>query len=192
MSNDKDKDLLIEGHDYDGIMELDHPLPDWWMITFFITIIFSFFYWIHFEFGGGQTIEQELKADMAKLEQRHNQSHKHKTPESNSDLLALAADPSALEGGKAVYAAKCAVCHANELQGSIGPNLTDDYWLHGKGTPQEIAGLIRLGVLDKGMPAWEGQLKDAEIRKVAVYIFKQYGTNPPNPKAPQGDKIVRE
>ena len=92
------------------------------------------------------------------------------------------------EGGK-VFATKCAPCHGPQLQGSIGPNLTDDFWIHGKGTAAEIAQIVRQGVPDKGMPAWEALLKPEEIQQVAVYVAAAKGSNPPNPKPPQGNKV---
>lgn len=183
-----DKDLLIENHEYDGIRELDNPLPGWWLTTFFATIIFSFLYWIHYEFGRGQTQWAELKSDMAQIE-----SLKKSQPggsESEEDLAKLLASATHLDEGKAVYEGKCGACHGPQLQGLIGPNLTDDYWLHGRGKLTEIVAVIRKGVPEKGMPPWEGQLKDNELKAVTVYIAKQKGSNPPNPKAPQGEKIV--
>ena len=157
--------------------------------TFFVTIIFSFIYWIHYEFGGGQTQRAELAADLARIE-----AIKAAAPatEDSDDVYArLLADAAVGESGGAVFAGKCAACHGNELQGLIGPNLTDEFWIHGKGTPKDIAAVVRKGVLDKGMPPWEGQLKDDEIRAVTVFIASRAGTKPPNPKPPQGEKVVR-
>ncbi|MGE3684326.1 MAG: cbb3-type cytochrome c oxidase N-terminal domain-containing protein [Bdellovibrionales bacterium] len=184
----EDKDNPINGHDYDGIQELDNPLPNWWLTTFLITIMFSFFYWIHYEFSGGVNQWQELKQDMAHIEVLKKK--RPATGDSDQDLEKLLASASVVDEGGIVYAAKCASCHGPQLQGLIGPNLTDEFWIHGHGKLSEIVGVIRKGVLDKGMPPWDGQLKDNEIKAVAVYIAKQKGTNPPNPKAPQGEKIV--
>ena len=51
-------------HDYDGIKEYDNPLPNWWLVTFLGTVIFAFIYWVHYEIGGGPTLQQELDAAM--------------------------------------------------------------------------------------------------------------------------------
>lgn len=184
----KEDDVPLKEHEYDGIREYDNPLPSWWLATFFLTIIFSFLYWVHYELSGGQTQWEELKEDMAAIE-RHK-SHAPAPTESEEELLALLSSNEALAAGKAVYDSKCAACHGPQLQGMIGPNLIDDYWLHGHGKLIEIAGVIRKGVLDKGMPPWEGALKDDEIKAVTAFIHKQKGTQPENPKPPQGEKFV--
>lgn len=184
-----DNDDKLLDHDYDGIRELDNPLPSWWLATFFITIIFGFHYWIHYEFAGGQSQWDELKQDMKRIESMKN--HRPATTVSDDELPSLLASTAILEEGKSVYDGKCAACHGPQLQGLIGPNLTDEFWIHGKGTFSEIVAVVRGGVLDKGMPPWEGQLKDNEIKAVAAFIVQQKDSHPPNPKAPQGEKIVR-
>lgn len=184
----EDENLIVD-HDYDGIQELDNPLPDWWLITFLATIMFAFFYFIHFEIGGGQTIAEELQEDIATIDVRKN---KNPAPaDSDEDLTQLLNSAAILEQGKAVYLSKCLACHGPELQGLIGPNLTDDFWIHGHGKPTDIAMLVRKGVLEKGMPQWDGMLKDEDIRAVTVFVVSRRGTNPANPKPPQGEKIGR-
>lgn len=182
-----EKDVPILEHSHDGIQEYDNPLPTWWLWTFLLTIIFGFHYWIHYEFGGGMTQDQELARDLAQL-----QSHQRNAPapsDSEEDLQKLAGSGSALSEGKSVFDGKCAACHGAELQGGIGPNLTDEYWIHGKGNLLEIASLVRSGVLDKGMPGWDSQLKPEEIRSVVVFIASRKGSQPANPKDPQGEKV---
>lgn len=185
MSNDKEN---LTDHEYDGIEEFDNPLPVWWLATFFATIIFGFLYWIHYEFGGAPTQRDELKADLAAI----HSLHKHdESQDKEETLAALVNSEPDLAKGKQVYLAKCAVCHGNELQGLIGPNLTDEYWIHGAKLT-DIAGVIRKGVLDKGMPNWDTQLSNEEIRAVTVFVFSARGSNPANPKAPQGEKVARQ
>jgi cytochrome c oxidase cbb3-type subunit 3 len=184
-----DDDKLLKDHSYDGIQELDNPLPDWWLFTFLATIIFAFFYFIHYEFSGGLTINDELKKDMAQVTSlRKAGSSPAEEEKEIAKLLGIAA---VVADGKTVYSGKCAACHGPELQGLIGPNLVDDFWIHGAGKLGEIALMVRKGVPAKGMPAWEGLLKDEELRSVTVYLFSQIGSNPPNPKPPQGEKVVR-
>jgi cytochrome c oxidase cbb3-type subunit 3 len=191
MSNDKNttgNDAPVMDHDYDGIQEFDNPLPMWWLTTFFVTIIFGFVYWIHYSFGGGPSLADELKTELSVVE-----AAKKKNPaplESEQMLVALLTDKAALEKGQVVYSEKCLACHGPQLQGLIGPNLTDDFWIHGKGKAVDIALVVRKGVLEKGMPPWEGQLTDEQIRAVTAYVASQRGTNPPKAKAPQGERVV--
>lgn len=186
MSDDK---APIKDHDYDGIQEYDNPLPGWWLFTFLGTIMFAFFYYIHYDISGaGTSISAELKTDLAAIDKAKT-AHGPKS-DSDEELALLKGNGAALEEGRAVFAGKCSSCHGPELQGLIGPNLTDEFWIHGKGKLSDISSVIRKGVLDKGMPPWEGMLKDAEIKAVAVFVASRAGSNPPNPKPPQGEKIV--
>ena len=184
----EDNQNPMTDHDYDGIRELDNPLPTWWLVTFFITIIFGFHYWLHYSIAGGQTQMEELKVSLKSLETQ--QKKVEGAPETADELNALAASPDIKNKGQAVYAAKCAVCHGQDLQGLIGPNLTDDYWIHGKGSLTDIISVVRKGVGDKGMPTWEGILPKADLQAVVVFVHSRRGTHPPNPKAPQGDPVA--
>lgn len=188
MSDDKsENEKNIQGHEYDGITELDNPLPGWWLWTFFIAIIFSFLYYIHYEFANGPSLKQELTAAMEELEK-----NKAQTPDlmETEDTLASAMNSKdQLSLGAAVFMGKCSVCHGAELQGQIGPNLTDKYWLHGKGTRADLIKVIRQGVLEKGMPNWDQLLSKDELYAVTAYIYSKKGSNPPNAKAPQGNSV---
>ena len=84
--------------------------------------------------------------------------------------------------------ARCAggwPCHGQKGEGLVGPNFADEYWIHGGGI-KNVFKVIKYGVPDKGMIAWQAQLKPADMQKVGSYILTLQGTNPPNPKAPQG------
>jgi cytochrome c oxidase cbb3-type subunit III len=188
-----DEKLKPMDHSYDGIQEFDNPLPAWWLITFFGTIIFAGIYYLHYESGTGLTQMAELKGDLAAIE-ASAQKHAAKVPKAaqDVDLKALLASADVKTKGKDVYMGKCATCHGNELQGMIGPNLVDNYWIHGKGELNDIMGVVKAGVLDKGMPSWQNVLKDDEVTAVTVYIGSMQGTSPPNPKAPQGEKVVSQ
>ncbi|MCB0369446.1 MAG: c-type cytochrome [Bdellovibrionales bacterium] len=184
----KEQDLLIKGHEYDGIKEYDNPLPGWWLFTFYATIIFAFIYVIHYEFGGGPTIAQELEISMKEI-QAAKPAQSATLQISEEDLIKKTEDPKVIAMGAEVFTGKCASCHGNELQGIIGPNLTDKFWIHGKGKLSDMVTVIKSGVLDKGMPPWDGILKEEEIIAVAGFIHSKKGSNPPNPKAPQGDAV---
>jgi cytochrome c oxidase cbb3-type subunit 3 len=106
---------------------------------------------------------------------------------SDADIIALTRDGAAMAKARDTYGAKCAMCHGPQAQGLIGPNLTDEYWIHGN-RPAELARIIADGVADKGMIPWKDQLPALEIAALAAYVGTLAGTNPPNPKAPQGEK----
>lgn len=185
MSQENDKE--IKGHDYDGITEYDNPLPIWWLATFIGTVIFAFIYFIHYEIGGGPTLQQDLKVALAEIEKV-----KASQPADNfteDQLTSAFKDNQNVALGAQVYAAKCAVCHGNDLQGMIGPNLVDKYWIHTKGTKVGLVQTLNQGVVEKGMPAWKDVLKGPEILAVASFVYSKKGTTPANPKAPQGDLI---
>ncbi len=97
-------------------------------------------------------------------------------------------DKAALEAGKQVYTINCVACHGVNGEGGIGPNMTDDFWIHGAGM-NNMVHTINVGVPAKGMITWKGVLKEEQILQVASYMMTLYGTNPPNAKAPQGDKV---
>lgn len=196
MSNDNQFDQPIAGHDYDGIQEFDNPLPMWWLWTFFGTIIFAFMYFIHYQLGAGPNLDQELQSDLTSIKNEAATASAQaggagagETGSTAEDLNAVMNDPARIAAGKVIFAGKCASCHGPEGQGLIGPNLTDKFWIHGTGKPEDIVLVISKGVLDKGMPPWEAQLKPAEINSAMAFVRSLKGTNPPNPKPPQGNEV---
>ncbi|GBE30482.1 Cbb3-type cytochrome c oxidase subunit CcoP2 [bacterium BMS3Bbin04] len=98
-------------------------------------------------------------------------------------------DAAALAAGQKTFTQFCFTCHGMSGEGGIGPNLTDDYWIHG-GLFPEVIHTIKKGVPVKGMISWETQLSPDQILEVGSYAFTLIGTNPANPKAPQGDLIA--
>jgi mono/diheme cytochrome c family protein len=109
-------------------------------------------------------------------------------PEESEVQIEPLTDRASLAEGKTIFETNCATCHGKNGEGGIGPNLTDDYYLHGKGMTNTVH-TITNGVPVKGMISWRGILKEDQIKKVASYILTLYGSNPPNAKAPQGEKI---
>lgn len=184
MSEEQNQGPELAGHTYDGITELDNPLPSWWLWTFLFTMMFSFLYYIHYELGGGPSLKQELAVAMREL--KENQSHEPALMETE-ETLAAAMNDQVLTAGQAAFTAKCAACHGAHLQGQVGPNLTDNYWLHGKGSRMDIIKVVREGVPDKGMPNWEALMSKDEIYAVTALIYSKKDSNPANPKAPQGE-----
>ena len=176
----------ISGHNYDGIEELDHSLPRWWINLFYLTIIFAVGYYFYYELGGGPSLNQEYLA--AKSEYSYSQlSQKTAVKTATEDeLRSFLKAPERIASGRAIFQARCLACHGAAGQGGIGPNLTDDYWVHG-GKMTAILNTITNGVLDKGMPPWGPILKQDELYSVATFVKSLRGSNPPGAKAPQGE-----
>ncbi len=174
------RDEEIPGHDHDGITELDNTMPPWLAYFFYITIIFAAVYLVNYRvLETGETGAQEYEAEMAQAALIYKDAIKVK--------VELLTDKGALESGKEIYLQSCASCHKDLGEGGIGPNLTDEYWLHG-GKMDAIFNTIRSGVPAKGMIAWKGKLSDQQILEVSSFVKSLQGTNPPNAKAAQGDK----
>jgi len=185
MSEQNPNDQLLD-HNYDGIQEYDNPLPTWWTSLFWITIVFSALYAIYFHFGEGKLDVEAYNEDMVAYYDLQAQQLLALGEIKESTLLGLMDDDAMMAGGAQIFATKCAQCHGNNAQGNIGPNLTDNYWLHG-GRLTDIYHTITEGVPSKGMLPWKNQLSPAEILSVAAYVGSLRGSNPASPKAPQGD-----
>lgn len=129
------------------------------------------------------------KMDKTALDQEQSTPTASTTSIDNDQYaMELLTDEASLAQGKEIFETNCATCHGKFGEGGIGPNLTDDYYLHGKGM-SNVVHIIKRGVAPKGMISWRGILKDNQIQQVASYILSLHGTNPPNAKAPQGEKI---
>jgi cytochrome c oxidase cbb3-type subunit 3 len=177
-------DEKIMDHNYDGIQELDNPPPLWIMALFYITIGFSILYGAYY-FWLKQGDHQD--AEYAKRSERHDQ--KYQMNQQSAGELVLLTDAPSIEQGKVIYKEmNCFACHGMNGEGNaIGPNMTDEYWLHGCKI-QDLVTVIKNGVPAKGMAPYKGQLSDEKIQKVASYILSLKGTKPTNAKAPQGVK----
>lgn len=117
-------------------------------------------------------------------------AYKEERRETDTATYVALTEPADLEAGKAIFIKSCASCHGNLGEGKIGPNLTDDYWIHGAGMTNVVM-TIKYGFPTKGMLAWRGELKPQQILQVGSYILALHGTNPPNPKAPQGELVTQ-
>lgn len=178
------------GHSYDGIQEYDNPLPGWWSFLFIACVVFSPLYALYYHFGRGDLVADEYQADAAAVaEQRAAEALSE--PVTDASLRELAQDPNAIAAGGEVFQANCAACHKAKGQGLIGPNLTDAYWING-GSPTDIYQTIYDGVPAKGMVAWGPVLAPDELRQVAAFVMSLQGTDPPDGKAPEGEKYPPE
>ena len=182
---EKEADMLLD-HDYDGIKELDNALPPWWKYGFYITIVVALFYIFKFEvWHTGMNPTQEYAEEMsaAKIQTDAYLASAKENVDENSVVQLDAAGAAA---GKEIFTKTCVACHLAEGQGSVGPNLTDEYWIHG-GSIKDIFKTIKYGFPDKGMQSWQTTYSPVQMQQLATYIRTLKGTNQPNPKAPQGD-----
>ena len=176
-------------HNYDGIQELDNMLPRWWLATFYLTVVFSVFYFGYYELGSGPSIDQEFRDDVESLEMKAA-SHGGKAAFPDQAKLDSALKSADLKTkGLSVFQGKCLSCHGEEGKGLIGPNLTDKFWIHGDGKAPSIAKVIYDGVADKGMPPWGSMLKEDEMYAVTAYVYTLKNKHIPGGKAPQGNLV---
>ncbi len=184
----EEKDIMME-HEFDGIVELDNPTPAWFMGLFYATIIFAVVYLLNyhvFEWSPLQDEEYVIEMKAAEVEKAAVLAKSGELIDENS--VKVNTDAGIIAAGKAVYTQNCIACHGALGEGTVGPNLTDDSWLHG-GTINAIFKTIKYGVPEKGMISWEKTLTPKQTSDVANFILSLQGTNPPNPKAPQGVKL---
>ena len=183
----EEKSLVME-HEYDGIQELDNPIPTWFMYLFYITIAFAICYLLVYHvFGIGQLQYDEYKTEVAQAKAAQQLYLSKQANRVDENTVKLVSDPQVISAGRAIFQQSCMPCHGDHAQGNVGPNLTDDYWLHG-GKINDVFKTIKYGVLAKGMPTWEKQLSPKQISDVANYVKSLRGTNPAGAKAPQGTK----
>ncbi len=191
---DDEKDKLLD-HEYDGIRELDNHMPVWWLWLFYFTIAFGIgylFYYEVFEWGPDQHEEYEL--EMAAAIEKYNLDEE---PETVAEAFAWAFsdDTDIIEKGKEIFMGMnnlCFTCHGSAGEGLVGPNLTDNYWLHGC-TPEEVAKSITEGFPDKGMVAYGSgaPMPNEDVNALVSYIGSLQGTNPPNPKAIDESRAIQ-
>lgn len=183
---------VMTDHEYDGIRELDNSLPPWWKYMFYFTIVFGFAYLLVYHVFRTQPLQSaEYVNEVADAELMKKKKSSGSQNEIDENNVALLTDAAMLTAGKGIYDGNCASCHGTLGQGGVGPNLTDEFWLHGGGM-QNIYNTIKNGVTEKGMIAWKSQLSPAAMQKVSSYILSLQNTNPAGAKPPQGEKWVEK
>lgn len=182
--------LLMKEHNYDGIFELDNKAPAWFQFLFYVTILFSVIYMVNFHV----LKKDNLMIDEYNQEMTAAQQEKETLMKSggliNETNVTVLDSPEDLKAGKEIYTVNCVSCHGNLGEGTVGPNLTDDYWIHGGGIKNVFA-TISNGVPAKGMITWKAQLNPKQIQQTASYVLTLHGTKPPNGKPPEG-QIYKE
>lgn len=189
--NSADRDVLIEGHTYDGIQEYDNPMPGWWLAIFYITIAWSVYYVIGITVGWINSYEDDLHQQNLHVAELRTAAAAA-SPDITAEYLAeKATDPAFLAAGEAAFAQTCSACHGPNGGGTIGPNLTDDHLLYG-GSLMEIYEIVDKGLPAKGMPAWGPALTHERIVGVVAYVDGLRGTHVAGGKEPEGEEYVPE
>lgn len=188
----KDEESIILDHDYDGIKELDNHLPPWWSYLFYVTIVFGIFYVIFYHVTDTLPLqEKEYEIEMAEAaamaQMREAEAAASGTAFSEEDIE-LTTDPDVLASGAKIFGSQCVACHKADAGGMIGPNLTDDYWLHG-GDIKSVYKTISEGVPGTTMIPWKSSMSGEDMAALANYIKSIRGTNPPDAKAPEGELV---
>jgi len=188
----KEEAAIDLGHDYDGIRELDNRLPPWWLYGFYLCIFIAAIYLYRYHVAHSAPLsKEELVISMKEAEVEKAEYLKHaanSVDETNVKLLTSADD---LDAGKKIFTTICAACHRADGGGNVGPNLTDDFWLHG-GNIKDVFKTIKYGYPEKGMKSWKDDYTPGQIAQIASYVKSIHGTNPASPKAPQGVLYTEE
>jgi cytochrome c oxidase cbb3-type subunit 3 len=187
----EEEDSMVMEHKFDGIAELNNPTPAWFMVLFYGTIIFAIGYLLNYHvFQYGKSQEEEYVAEIEQSETdkvAFLSNPVNSASAVNENNVVQSKDDAVLKSGAALFANRCTPCHGEHAEGIVGPNLTDNYWLHGGGI-KDVFKTIKYGIPEKGMVAWEKSLSAAQISDLANYVLSLKGSKPAGAKAPQGNK----
>jgi cytochrome c oxidase cbb3-type subunit 3 len=179
-------------HDYDGIKELDNNLPPWWKYGFYATIVWGFIYLVHFHVTStGDLQAAEYKKSMEEAHEAKEAYQKMSANNVTESNVKMITDKHELNEAAIAFKELCSACHGNLGEGGIGPNLTDNYWIHG-GSIKDVFISIKYGWPEKGMKSWQAELSPLKINEIASYIKTIAGSNPPNAKEKQGELYVEQ
>ncbi len=175
---------------YEGNRKSNNKIPILFKSIFIGTIIFAIVYFAYYEisnFGFSHMQGHNMMNNRTVVVPKEEPTKTGSVL--NENTLTVLTDKLSLERGNEIFNTNCAACHRVDAGGLIGPNLTDDYWINGGGM-KNIVRVIANGVPEKGMLSWKAQLSPKQIQETASYIISLHGTNPANPKAPQGEKYT--
>jgi cytochrome c oxidase cbb3-type subunit 3 len=191
---EEEKNILMD-HNYDGIRELDNNLPPWWLYGFYLSIVIAVVYMGIYHFSSYAKSSAELyEIEMAEAKIQVESYLAQQADAIDESTIEPLTDELSLAQGRDIFNANCVACHLESGgggPGSVGPNLTDEYWIHGGGI-KNIFKTVKYGVPEKGMISWKTQLRPADMHKVSSYILALQGSNPPNAKEPQGELYKEE
>jgi len=188
----EEENTILMDHDYDGIHELDNVLPPWWVNLFYACIVFAIVYMVYYHVLDGKGQAAEFDVEMADAKLAVEEYKKTAKDLIDANTVTLLTEPADITKGKDIFQNNCVACHRPDAGGAIGPNLTDEYWLLGGGIKNVFHTVTEGGRDGKGMVAWKGTLKPSEIQLVASYVLSLKGSNPKEPKEPQGEIWVDE
>lgn len=187
---DREEEVATD-HEYDGIRELDNNLPPWWLAGFYISIAFAVIYLMRFHvFQSAPLSAEELKIELAEAEEAKLEYLKNAANLVDESSVEMLTEESRLLAGGEIFTANCAICHAADGGGSVGPNLTDAYWIYGNDI-KDVFKTVKYGT-NNGMTKWDGLLSPAKMQEVSSYVLSLQGTSPASPKEPQGDLVQEE
>ncbi|SJZ88776.1 cbb3-type cytochrome c oxidase N-terminal domain-containing protein [Sediminibacterium ginsengisoli] len=173
-------------HNYDGIRELDNNIPGWWKIAFYGTIVFAFVYLYRMFVAESMPTQLQELARSNEAAAIEMQAYLANAANNVDEKTVTMLDAAGIGTGHEIFIKNCAACHGDKGQGGVGPNLTDEYWLH-KGSLKDVFYSIKYGWPEKGMKSWKEDLSPVQIAQVASYIKSIKGSNPPAAKEKQGE-----
>ncbi|HCK21579.1 MAG TPA: cytochrome C oxidase subunit III, partial [Bacteroidetes bacterium] len=183
---EREDEIKLDDHEYDGIVELGNKMPPWLQFLFYVTILFAVVYAPYYLLGYGRTMDEKYQDEVQLAQLVKEEKMKNSLNFMDENTVVVMATSEVLSAGKEIFTTYCVACHGNAGEGGVGPNMTDQYWLHG-GSINDIFRTVKYGVPEKGMAAWQEILMPKQISEVANYILSLQGTNPPNAMPPQGD-----
>ncbi|MBC7488341.1 MAG: c-type cytochrome [Cytophagaceae bacterium] len=188
----EDEHSILTDHNYDGIHELDNNLPLWWKYMFYLSIVCAgvYFYYYHFS-GYGKLQIEEYNHEVLMADKEVAEYMKRSANSVDENNVKRLTEPVRIESGKVLFLQNCAACHGKGGEGGVGPNLTDEYWLHGGGV-KNVFKTIKYGVSQKGMISWKTQLSPGNMQEVTSFILTLKDTHPDHPKAAQGERYEEE
>ncbi len=166
-------DVLIEGHEYDGIKEYDNPMPGWWLWIFYATIAWSVFYIAALGTGWIDDYDAQLERGIERVAEKraaHQEAQPSEAVDVDEEYLAgLLDDDEALATGESAYRTRCVACHGAQGEGGVGPAFNDGEWHHGDSLMEQYRN-TRDGIPAAGMPAHDALLSDDELSAVTAFI----------------------
>ncbi|MEX2514098.1 MAG: cbb3-type cytochrome c oxidase N-terminal domain-containing protein [Cyclobacteriaceae bacterium] len=188
---EEEKDIALD-HSYDGIVELDNFMPPWLKYVFYMSIAFAVIYFVNYSvLGIGDNQYEEYEEELAIAEEEAELFRASDATTIDETNVQFDKSGPGIQAGKDLYETNCAACHAMDGGGGVGPNFTDQYWIHG-GSINDVFSVVKYGVVEKGMIPWQDQLSPEQIQQVSSYILTMQGGTPANPKAPQGELYEEE